>query len=62
MTWVTTMVFIKQYAFSLASMISSISVLGATLEVGGIKINGVQNVQASKVPSNGAGVPYKAVF
>lgn len=56
------MAFIKQCAFSLASLILSVGVLAATVEVGGIKIEDVQDVQGSKVPLNGAGVRFKAIF
>lgn len=56
------MIFIKQCAFSLAALIFSVGVLAAPVEVGGIKIEDVQDVQGSKLPLNGAGVRYKAIF
>lgn len=56
------MVFIKQCAFSLAALILSVGALAAPVEVGGIKIEDVQDVQGSKLPLNGAGVRYRAIF
>ena len=56
------MVFIKQCAASLVAMALSMGVLAAPVEVGGIKIEDVQDVQGSKLPLNGAGVRFKAIF
>ena len=56
------MMFIKQCVASLAAVVLSASVLAAPVEVGGIKIEDVQDVQGSKLQLNGAGVRYKAVF
>lgn len=56
------MVFIKQCAAGLAAMVLSVSVLAAPVEVGGIKIEDVQELQGSKLPLNGAGVRFKAIF
>ena len=56
------MVFIKHCAAGLAALIISVGVLAAPIEVGGIKIEDVQDVQGTKLPLNGAGVRYRAVF
>jgi hypothetical protein len=62
LTLETTMVFIKQCAAGLAALVLSVGVLAAPVEVGGIKIEDVQDVQGSKLPLNGAGVRFKAIF
>jgi hypothetical protein len=56
------MVLIKRWMAGLAAMILSLGVLAAQVEVGGIKIDDVQDVQGSQLPMNGAGVRYKAIF
>ena len=56
------MVFIKQCAASLVAMVLSAGALAAQVEVGGIKIEDIQDVQGSKLPLNGAGVRFKAIF
>lgn len=56
------MIFIKQCAAGLAALVLSAGVLAAQVEVGGIKIEDVQDVQGSKLPLNGAGVRFKAIF
>lgn len=56
------MVLIKQCAFGLTALILSVSVLAAPVDVGGIKIEDVQEVQGSKLSLNGAGVRFKAIF
>ena len=56
------MVFIKHCVAGLAALVLSVGVLAAPVEVGGIKIEDVQDVQGSKLALNGAGVRYKAVF
>ncbi len=56
------MAFIKHCVAGLTAMVLSAGVLAATVDVGGIKIEDVQDVQGSKLPLNGAGVRYKAVF
>ena len=56
------MVFIKQCAAGLAALILSVGVAAAPVDVGGIKIEDEQVVQGSKLPLNGAGVRYRAVF
>ena len=56
------MVFTKQCAAGLAALVLSVGVLAAPVDVGGIKIEDVQDVQGSKLPLNGAGVRFKAVF
>lgn len=56
------MIFIKHCALSLAALVLSMGVLAAPVEVGGIKIEDIQDVQGSKVPLNGAGVRFKAIF
>jgi hypothetical protein len=56
------MVFIKQWAFSLAALVLSAGAIAAPVEVGDIKIDDVQDVQGSKLPLNGAGVRFKTIF
>lgn len=56
------MIFIKQCAAGLAALVLSAGVLAAQVEVGGIKIEDVQDVQGSKLPLNGSGVRFKAIF
>ena len=56
------MAFIKHCVAGIAGLVLSVGVLAASVEVGGIKIEDVQDVQGSKLPLNGAGVRYKAVF
>ena len=56
------MAFIKHCVAGIAGLVLSVGVLAAPVEVGGIKIEDVQDVQGSKLPLNGAGVRYKAVF
>lgn len=56
------MVFIKQCAAGLAALALSLGALAAPVEVGGVKIEDVQDVQGTKLTLNGAGVRYKAVF
>lgn len=56
------MAFIKHGVAALAAMVLSVSVLAAPIDVGGIKIEDVQDVQGSKLSLNGAGVRYKAIF
>lgn len=56
------MTFIKQCAFGLAGLILSVGVFAAPVEVGGIKIDDVQDVRGTKLQLNGAGVRYKAIF
>ena len=56
------MTFIKHCVAGLATLALSASVLSAPVDVGGIKIEDVQDVQGSKLSLNGAGVRYKAVF
>ena len=56
------MVFIKRCMAGLAAVVLSTSSLATPVEVGGIKIEDVQNVQGSKLQLNGAGVRYKAIF
>lgn len=62
LTLETSMVLIKQCAFGLTALILSVSVLAAPVDVGGIKIEDVQEVQGSKLSLNGAGVRFKAIF
>ena len=56
------MAFIKHCMAGLAALVLSAGVLAAPIDVGGIKIEDVQDVQGSKLSLNGAGVRYKAVF
>lgn len=56
------MIFIKHCAAGLAALVLSAGLLAAPVDVGGIKIEDVQDVQGSKLSLNGAGVRYKAVF
>ena len=56
------MAFIKHCVAGLAALALSVGVLAAPVEVGGIKIDDVQDVQGSKLQLNGAGVRYKAIF
>ena len=56
------MAFVKQCAAGLAALILSVGVMAAPVEVGGIKLEDVQDVQGSKLQLNGAGVRYKAIF
>ena len=56
------MTFIKSCAVGLAAGVLAVTALAAPIEVGGIKIEDVQEVQGSKLPLNGAGVRYKAIF
>ena len=54
--------FMKQCTTAVAALILSASVLAAQVELGGIKIEDTQDVRGIKLPMNGAGVRYKAVF
>ncbi len=56
------MAFFKQCALGLAALVLSVSAVAAPIEVGGIKIEDVQELQGTKLPLNGAGVRYRAVF
>jgi hypothetical protein len=56
------MVFMKYGVAALAAVVLSAGVLAAPIDVGGIKIEDVQDVQGSKLSLNGSGVRYKAVF
>ena len=56
------MAFMKHGVAALAALVLSAGVLAAPIDVGGIKIEDVQDVQGSKLSLNGAGVRYKAVF
>lgn len=56
------MAFFKHCIAGLAALVLSTGVLAAPVEVGGIKIEDVQDVQGSKLPLNGAGVRFKAIF
>lgn len=56
------MTFIKHCVAGLTALVLSAGVLAAPVEVGGIKIEDVQDVQGSKLSLNGAGVRYKAIF
>lgn len=56
------MAFIKHCAFGLVALLISVGALAASVEVGGIKIDDTQDVQGTKLPLNGAGVRYKAIF
>lgn len=56
------MVFIKHCAAGLAALVLSVGALAAQVEVGGIKIEDVQDVQGTKLQLNGAGVRFKAIF
>ena len=47
------MVFIKHCVAGLAALVLSVGVLAAPVEVGGIKIEDVQDVQGSKLALNG---------
>lgn len=53
---------IKHCMTGLAGLILSASVLSATVDVGGIKIEDTVDVQGSKLSLNGAGVRYRAIF
>lgn len=53
---------IKHCMTGLAGLILSASVLSATVDVGGIKIEDTIDVQGSKLSLNGAGVRYRAIF
>ena len=58
------MVFIKRCAAGLAALalLVGVGALAAPVEVGGVKIEDVQDVQGTKLTLNGAGVRYKAIF
>ena len=49
-------------AAALASIMLSLSVTAATVDVAGIKLEDTADVQGTKLQLNGAGVRYKAVF
>ena len=54
--------FFKQCAAAMAALALSFSAAAAMVEVGGIKIEDTQDVQGTKLPMNGAGVRFKAIF
>ncbi len=56
------MTFIKRCTAGLAALIFSASVLAATVDVGGIKLDDSVDLQGTKLQLNGAGVRYKAIF
>ena len=54
--------FIKHCTCALAALALSLSAAATTVEVGGIKLEDSATVQGVKLPLNGAGVRYKAIF
>ena len=56
------MSFIKFCVGALAAFVMTCSASAATIDVGGAKIEDAVDLQGSKLPLNGAGVRYRAVF
>ena len=56
------MSFIKLFVSTFAALAMTCTAVAATIDVGGAKIEDVVDVQGTKLPLNGAGVRYRAVF